>query len=523
MNRANLNRRTFLQLTGGLAVTALAAACATPSTTEPQSVSVSADPQQGGTLRIAMPDGLTSLDPSVFLSTTDIVYGFMTYETLTRRNEGETGAPLSPQLAESWEMSEDGLTYTVYLRQGVTFHHGTPLTATDVEYTLQRALDPALGLSIQSVLSVLDRVEIVDEYTLNFHLTSPSVTLPFILGSPGLQILPHDRTDEERNTAPSGTGPFRFVESVSGERAVFKRNEEYWHAELPYVDEVQLLTIPETATQIASLTSGTIDMIAQVGIENLAALESAEGIQIWESLQGTSHLFVMNVAAAPFDDLRVRQAFKHAVNRNALQQVVLLGRGAIMNDQPVAPGSTLWADVDPLPYDVAQAKALLRDAGYEDGLEVTLSVAEVAPRIIDAAVVLQEMVQEAGITINLNRIPMANYWTEHYMQSPFFVSYWPSVSEPDIQLSWAYVSDGTFNESGWSDPRVDELVVAARGERDMAKRQEQTAEIQQVISQEGAVIIPYLAPMLMATRTNVRGLIPSTFLDVQLIWLASEA
>ena len=521
LRTTNLNRRTFLQLTGGLALVALSASCATPPTTELQPTVAPDEPQQGGALRIALPDGVTSLDPSILVSTADLPYGFMVFDTLTRQSEGEPGAPLYPQLAESWEMSDDALTYTFRLRQGVTFHHGSPFTAQDVAFTLQRLLDPDLGLPARSLLSGIKQVEVVDDHTIKIHLLRPSVTLPFILGGPGTQILPQDRTDEQRTTEPSGTGPFRFVENTPGERTVLARNESYWEAGLPYVDEVHLLEIPEAATQIASLTSGAVDVIAQVGVENLPNLTAAEGVQILESAEGTYPLFAMNVTAEPFDDLRVRQAFKHAIDRNALQQVILQGRGAVLNDQPVTPASPLWADVPALEYDVEKAKSLLAEAGYADGLEVTLSIAEVLPRIVDAAVVIQEMVQEAGITINLNRVPVGAYWSEHYMQAPFFVSWWASLSEPDAQLSLAYVTGGSFNESGWSDPRIDALVAESRGEGDLAVRKQQSAEIQQIISHEGGVIIPYLMPILTAARDNVRGYVPANFIYGQFVWLDS--
>ncbi len=517
-----LNRRTFLQLTGGAAVAIAAAGCVAPSTTQPQPMNEVAEPEQGGILRLAMPDGVTSLDPSTFLSTADMSYGFAVYDTLVRLSEGEAGAPLYPQLAESWELSEDALTYTFHLREGVTFHHGTAFTAQDVEFTMQRLLDPTLGLSVSSVLAIIDHVESVDDLTIQFHLKAPSVTLPYILGRPGIEILPHDRTDEQRATAPSGTGPFAFVEHMPGERTVLARNESYWQANLPYLDELHFVEVSETATQIASLTSGTIDAIVHVGIENLATLTATEGVQIVESLQGTYPVFVMDVTAEPFDDVRVRQAFKHAINREALQQVVLQGRGAIMNDQPVVPETPLWADVAPLTYDVEKAKALLAEAGYADGIEVTLAVAEVMPLIVEATVVIQEMVKEAGITINLNRVPIGNYWSDQYGKVPFCVDVWSSNSEPDGQLSLAYTTGGSFNVSNWSDPQVDELIITSRGESDIAIRKEESAQIQQIISQEGGVIIPYLMPIIAATRTNVRGLIPSNFLSSQFIWVTTN-
>jgi peptide/nickel transport system substrate-binding protein len=231
----------------------------------------------------------------------------------------------------------------------------------------------------------------------------------------------------------------------------------------------------------------------------------------------------MSVNEKPFDDVRVRQALKHSIDRNALQKVVLQGRGVIMNDQPVAPFSPLWANIPPLAYDVEKAKALLAEAGYPNGLEVTLTIAEITPGIMDAAVVIQESAKAAGITINLNRSPVGAYWAEQYMQVPFFVSYWPLESEPDPQLSLVYVSDGIFNESGWFDARVDTLISESRGSRDLATRKQQSAEIQQIISSEGANIIPYSMPIIMAARDTVRDLIPGQFIYPQFIWLAPKS
>ena len=518
-----MNRRTFLQLTGGVALATFSASCVSPAGVAPQPVVDADEPQRGGVLRIAVTEDVTNLDPTRSFSTTDVYLSFMLYETLTRRSEGEPGAPLYPQLAESWEISEDALTYTFSLRKGVTFHHGTPFTAKDVEFSILRLLNPDLGLSYRAVVgSVVERVEVVDDHTVRFHLIRPSVTFPFVLSTPGLQILPHDLTDEQLLTAPSGTGPFRFQENIPGERVVIVRNDNYWDNGLPYLDEVQMMIIPEAETAIASLTSGLVDMIDRVGFEALSTLTETEGIQVLESPQGTYPVFVLNVTQKPFDDVRVRQALKHVVDRNALQQVVLQGRGTIMNDQPVAPFSPLWGEIPPLAYDVEKAKALLAEAGYPDGLEITLDIAEITPGILEAAVVLQETARPAGITLTLNRVPVNTYWVESYLQTPFFVGYWNLISEPDPQLSFQYLPDGSLNESGWSDPRASELIALSRSERDLAVRRQQSAEIQQIISRDGGVMIPYSMPILTATSEKVHGVVPSQFIYPQFIWMTPE-
>lgn len=520
------NRRQFLQLAAGTTSLLLVNACASPvptAQTPAQNADVAdAQPSRGGLLRVAFVDGVTTFDPAFGFSGIDIQLGWQVYENLVRRGENEAESPLYPELAESWEMSDDAMAYTLHLRQDVTFHHGTPFTAKDVEYTINRLLDPQLGSTAGASLGGVDKVTVVDDFTVTFQLKAPNVTLPFVLGGPGMQIVPHDRTAEQLATEATGTGAFQVTEHVAGERVVLKRNENYWDKAAAYLDEVQLLTIPEPTAQISALTSATVDMLYQIGVENLAALENAPDVAILESTQGIYPIFAMRVADKPFDDVRVRQAFKHAVDRVSLLQAMLQGRGVIGNDQPIGPNTPFWADVKPLAYDVEKAKQLLADAGFAAGVEVTLTMAEIGgPRINEAAIALQEMFKAAGITVTLDKTPTNTFYAEKYMQVPFFVSWWPTISEPNGVLPLGYSSQGFYNESGWSDPKLDELIAKARGELDMEQRKQDYAEVQKIISEQGGVLIPYFASILQAARTNVKGHTPGAQLRAQFIWLAA--
>lgn len=520
-----ISRRQFLQLASAATSLLLLNGCAsTPATaqTSAQNTASAADqPQHGGVFRVAFTDSVLTLDPHLAFSVVDVQLAYQAYEHLVRRGENEPGSPLYPELAESWEMSEDALTYTFHLRQGVTFHHGTPFTAKDVEYTLTRLRDPQLGLTAGNTLSDVDQVTVVDDFTVTIQLKTPNVSLPFMLSGYGVQIVPHDRTAEQLAQATTGTGAFYLTEQIAGERVVLKRNENYWNKEAVYLDEVHLLTIPEPATQISALSSGTLDLVYNIGVESLTMLENMPGVAILESTQGIYPLFAMHVTDKPFDDLRVRQAFKHAVDRPALVQALLQGRGMIGNDQPIAPNTPFWADVQPLAYDVEKAKALLAAAGFPNGLEVTLVISEFGgPRVSDAAIALQEMLKAAGIMITLDKVPVNTYYAEKYMQVPFFSSWWPGMSDPNGVLPFGYTADAIFNESGWSDPQLDELIVQARGELDLAARQKAYTQVQAIISEQGGVLIPYFASLLQAARTNVRGYIPGMQVRAQFIWLA---
>lgn len=520
-----VNRRQFLQATVGTVALVSLGACSPVAPSAPLPMSAvapdDAEPKRGGVLRTVVADDATSLDPGVLVNSTDVNLSFLLYNNLTRRSEGEEGAPLYPELADAWEMNEDATVYTFYLHQGVRFHHDTPFTAKDVEYTINRLIDPAFGSNIGTALGVIDELEIVDEFTIKFHLKMPNVTLPYLLSEAGMQIVPHDRTTEELGKEATGSGPFVLVERITGERIVVKRNEHYWQQEHPYLDEIQLVIIPEAATKVAALSSGAVDMLPQVGFDILPAVESIAEVRILESVQSIYPIFAMRVTDSPFDELRVRQAFKHAIDRAALHNVMMHGRGVIGNDQPIGPSSPFWANVQPLAYDVEKAKQLLNEAGYPDGIEVILAAADTGgPRVTDAAIVIQEMVKAAGITLSIEQVPVSTFYAEKFMQAPFFTSWWPAYSEPDGILSLSYVTEGVYNLSGWSTPQVDEFIAAGREEGDVEKRKAVYAEIQAIISAEGGVIIPYFAPYLQAIRSNLRGHIPGSRIVYQNLWFA---
>jgi peptide/nickel transport system substrate-binding protein len=520
-----LNRRQLLQWLGAATtgLTLVACAEAAPSAQPEVAASPASQPQRGGLLRIAFADTLTQLDPALAVSNAEIAYGFTVFENLTSVDYTDPAYPVIPLLAESWATSEDGRVWTFQLRAGVKFHHDAPLTAADVVYTMQRILDPALGSAGNSQLQLVEAVTAVDERQVQFTLRSPHVEFPRVLSTFALQIVPQGYTSEQLAATPSGTGPFRVQSHTAGERLVLVRNEAYWEQPLPYLDEVQHLYITDPSAQQTALLGETVDLLAQVSAPTLALLQAGPPLTIIEYPLGFYPLFAMRTDQPPFDDMRVRQALKHAVDRDALRKVVWREHGTAGNDQPVSPASPFWADAPALAYDVAKAKALLAEAGYADGLTVSLAVAEITPGIVDAAVVLQEMAKAAGITITLERTATDSYWAEKYMQTPFFVSFWPGLADPDEILTFGYHSQGFFNESGWSKPELDQAIEAARAESDPANRQALYADIQRVIATEGGVLIPYFSPQFMAMRNTVQAVPPFVVPLVRGAWLVQES
>lgn len=525
-HRLTVSRRRFLQLTGGatslLLLNACVAAQPTAQMPDQSTASASDQPRRGGVLRIACSDDVSTFDPMRALSNLDLYLGPHLYSALVQINNTPTGIDLQPQLAESWTVSEDGLHYTFRLRQELRFSHGTLLTADDVKHSLDYVLNPTTVSPLASYLPPLRAIEVVDAQTIVFTLEEPTASFLTAIGL--IFIVPHDRTGEQLAAEATGAGPFILGERTPGERVVLKRNPTYWNKELPYLDEVQFLVIPESTVQAAALNSGSLDMMVPTPLGVLPLLQDTPGVQVVEGPPTGYVTFAMRVDQEPFSDLRVRQAFKYAIDRPTLLKAILQGRGQVGNDQPIAPSTPFWADVAPFPYDMEKAKALLQEAGYADGLTVELAVAELGFNIVETAVVLQEMFKAAGINLTLNKVPADTYWSNTYMQVPFFVSYDVAVSEPDFILSLLYLSTGVYNETGLADPTLDALIHNGRRASDLAARKQIYAEVQQRISDQGAVLIPLFQALLWSMRTQVRGLVPSNGLRLRadLLWLAPE-
>jgi peptide/nickel transport system substrate-binding protein len=509
--RLPLNRRQFLALTGGVSAAMILAACAptaapSPATTGTGATPVAAgEPQRGGILRIAMSDAPGALDPHLSFTIQDNIVRGAIYDYLVWN---DPNLQIQPTLATSWEAAPDQLTWTFKLREGVTFHHGTDFTARDVVHSFERILGPDFGSTAQTAFGFVESVTATDDYTVEFRLKSVNVDFPLLLGDPinaGF-IIPHDLTIEELTAQPSGTGPFRLTEFVPGESATFARYENYWRSGMPYLDGIQHFYMPELSTQVAALTSGTIDVIWQLTAETIPALEGNPDIVVEEVDSGSYQPIIMRLDQEPFTDVRVRQAFKYATDRPGMVQAVLQGRGVVGNDQPLPPNHPFAADLAPYELDVEQAKTLLAEAGYPDGLEITLYTADLRPGMVASAITFQEMVKAAGITVQIEQVPGNSYWSEHWMQSALTVSNWSLFPSADTILSLVYHSTGVWNESGIQSAELDALIEAGRAEADVSKRAEIYAQVQQIIQEEGGTLVPYFRPSFYARHARVQGL-----------------
>jgi peptide/nickel transport system substrate-binding protein len=461
-------------------------------------------PQAGGTLTVALTDEFTTLNPTQFVSLSDIHLTRAIYEPLFRIDHNDPTLPLVPHLAESYTISEDGLTWTINVRQGVYFHHGKELNADDVVFTLERAKDPTISYGVGG-LQFLESVEKLDTYVVKLNLNQPHFLFAQALEAPFYGIIPSDRTEEQLATEPSGTGAFKLQEYSASEKAVLVKNENYWVEGLPYLDELILRIIPDRKTQIAALVSGEVDAVSDVGALDLPILNTQPGIVVEQTAPfNVSPVLVANTTLAPFDDVRVIKAIKMALDRQILANLIGGGVATPSGDNLIPPGHPLSANIPVPQQDIEGARALLAEAGYPDGIEITLVTSPVAYGAVELAVAVQEMVAPAGITITLERVDPGMYWTTQYMQVPFFISSWNAANVMGV-IPQMYLSTSYYNEAQCCGEISDNLVYSIFAAQTDEERALAVAEFQMFVNENGGHIIPFIAPYITAKRDNVVG------------------
>ncbi len=465
----------------------------------------SVEPKRGGTLRVAVVKAHTSFDPHIVNDNPDIQLTRHAYDNLILRDPDDFS--LIPMLATSWEANDDLTQFTFQLRTGVKFHHGKELTAEDVVYSFKRLLDPDVGSPVAATLDFVSNVVAVDRRTVRFELDSPNSYLPDLLALYHARIIPSDIDPERLANEEFGTGPFILKEHVVGERIVMVRNPDYWWEGYPYLDRVIFFYIPTPETRAEALKSGAVDVIFDLDASSVTTLEAHPQTRVSVSASASYLNLAMDMRVEPFDNILVRKALQAATNREAILQAAQFGKGRIAYDHPIPPGDDhFWeGSKEAVPsYDVELAKALLEEAGYPDGLDLTLHTSTSGGTMVEMGVAFKESAAPAGIRVKIRREPEDAFWSDVWMVKPFNTVWWDGRT-PDEALSVVYKSDAIWNESRYSNPRVDELIVNARSQADLADRRESYGEIQRILIDEVPRIIPVFRPIFQGLRHNVRG------------------
>lgn len=532
--KGKTTRREFLKLSAllGLSFPAATLIAACGGATETQAPTLVAEPtnvpavvpiNRGGRLRVSLRvhplvDPATnawgdqsniSRQIAEHLTLTD-------YENITR-----------PLLLESWEPSEDLKTWTLNLRRGINFNMGRELDADDVVWNIKRWLDPDTGSSIAGLLSgylQATNVEKVDNYTIRLHLDRAELAVPEHLYHHPAVILPREfEGDWEKQ--PWGTGPFELEEYIEGERVTLKRRVDYWKAgedgeQLPYLETIVFTDFgDEPAGVVATLASDDLDFTA-LQITTLGTVETLEHVKIHIAKTSRGSVFRMRADQEPWNDERVRNALKICQDRAKILNTAHLGYGDLAGDYHVAPAHAEYYPMDPPKQDIEKAKSLLADAGYSDGLEVTLTVMNDPEWYSVCCQLLKEMAEPAGFKINIEVVPSSIYW-DQWTDVNFGFTNWGHRPLAVMILGLPYTCGADWNETHWCDETFETMLTEASGTYDLEQRRELMGEIQSYMQEHGPIGVPFWQNWFEAANNRIQGYTshPSGHLYFDEVWL----
>lgn len=517
-----LTRRAVLGGGVGMGVGLMLAGCATG--TQPAvgpAAEVTGPPKKGGTMRVGFVGGgaADTLDGAVATNLGDVARAVCMYDSLLTRDDDYN---LTPMLATEVTPNDDATVWTVTLREGISFCDGRPVTPADVRASLERIIDPDDPKNGAAQLSALEEVREIDDRTVEIHLSSPDASLDDTLGQYSCTIVPADYDPQD----PVGTGPFMLESFTPAQSTILRANPHYWGDEGPYLDEVQLLNFNDTDALINALLSSQVDAVAQIPAALAEVIGTDPRMRVLNSETGMWLPFTMRVDVEPFDDERVRQAFRLAIDREEMVEQVLSGFGRVANDM-YSPYDPAYPDFPQRQQDIDEAKRLLAEAGYPDGIEVELVTAPIQAGVVEAAQVFAEQASAAGITINIKRMDLTSYWGD-YLNYPFSQSFWYTRNFLG-QTNSGTMPDAPFNETHWDDEEFKDIIAATRRETDDAKRSALVEQAQRILYDRGGLIIWGFANQVDAYQSYLGGIVenatglPLSGFNLHRVWIGDVA
>lgn len=478
------------------------------------------EPVKGGEITVGIAQDLDdSLDPhqTVAAGTREVLFNI--FEGLVKPNsDGE----MIPAVAEKYELSEDGTTYTFTLREGVKFHNGQTVTAEDVVYSINRcaAVPEGQEKPLVAAFSAVKSVEALDEKTV--AVTIAQRDLEFISYMTAA-IIPADY--ENQDTAPVGTGPFKFVSRTPQQDFVMERFEDYWGAPA-WLDKVTYKICENADALVMNLNGGSIDLCA-----HLTSAQASQLNQSFQVLEGTMNLvqaIYLNNQAKPFDNQLVRQALCYAIDRQGIMDMVADGHGTAVGSS-IYPAFTKYflpELVDKYPHDVAKAKELLTQAGYPDGFDMTISVPNNYQPHMDTAEVVAEQLREAGINVTIQPVEWST-WLDTIYNGRQFQATVVGVDAANMTaraMLERFTSDYGKNFINYNNPAYDALFQQAINAQDEATQTDLYKQMETMLADTAANVYIQDLCDLVAMRQDLGGLkfYPIYVLDLSTVYLTQR-
>ncbi len=416
--------------------------------------------------------------------------------------EPQDDATVKPAIAEKWEKVDDN-TWKIFIRKDATFHNGEPVNAAAVKFSFDRVMNPAIDCPHKSKLSAFTEMIVLDDYTITVKTEKPYAPGLYMLGY-YLPIVPpkyiESVGDDKYNAEPVGCGPYKLVKWARGQEIVLEAYDKYYGPKPAYKNLI-FKAIPEEASRIAALTTGEADVISGVPVHQRKKIEESGKTHL-TSQMGAMHYLGVNTYEPPFNDVRVRRAANYAINRDLINKA-LFNDKAIVCAGPISP-RTFGASpsLKPYPFDPEKARALLKEAGHDKGLDVRLAYPTYMAQIQEQAEVIASNLGEAGFRVTLEPFERAVMW-ERYKgkQHQMFIYWWDDAPEPDRYMYSLFHSDS--RDYYYKNAAVDELLDNGRAVLDPVERAKVYNQIDEILYEDCPWVYLYVVPEVFGVADGV--------------------
>ncbi|MDO5047615.1 MAG: ABC transporter substrate-binding protein [Anaerococcus sp.] len=436
----------------------------------------STEEEASDSLKVAMTIELDSLDPFLTTAGDTKTYMDQVFDGLFDIDEDGN---LVGDLAKSYEISEDGLVYDFSLKEGVKFHDGSDFSADDVYYTFDKLAGITSGEPLSSNFSIVKDLEVISPTEIKLSLEEKNNSFIYLLTQP---IVKKDY--EDNATKPIGTGPFSFVSYTPGEGMKLKRNEDYHNKDhVAKFENVEIIRVPDSQSLVLALNNKDIDLATGLTYDQIDQLE---GVDLYSKAQNLVQVFGLNNEVKPFDDIRVRQAIAHAINKEEIVDVAAGGRATILYSSFSPALAEYFNDLGELfPYDVEKSKALLKEAGLEEGFSFTLTVPSDYRYHMDTAELIQAQLAEVGIEVTLDPIEFSTWLDKVYANKDYESTVVGFIGYIDpIRILDRYKSDNSKNYLNYKSEEYDKAIEEAKLADSDEKLTQEVKRAQEIIAED---------------------------------------
>ncbi len=475
--------------------------------------------KRGGTLKVAITGQPDQLDPGTDNTYASFQIFANVFDTLVNM---DSKGHITPNLASKWRHL-DAKTWEFDLVHNAVFHNGQPLTSKDVAYTINRILNPKTASPEQTTFNVIKQVQVVDKYTVRFHLKYPYGPLLTNLTNGAWIVNEKAITSLDPRQHPIGTGPFKFKEWVTNDHLTLVRHPHYWKAGLPYLNTIIIRGAPVDETRMAALKAGEFNWVDAVPLNDIKSLSKSKNPVLLQGTNGGNPDFLgMVVESGPFQNKKLRQAVAWAIDKKEILAVAYFGDGQV-GSQEVGTHSPLYTSNDPYKNgpNLSKAQSLMKQSGLGSVSFEYLGLPQY-PELLKTGEIVKEQLSQIGLNMKITQLEVT-VWIERLIKRQYEMTsiYAAGTVDPDPFYSTELTSTGADNFTGYKNPKVDALVVKARETASVSKRKALYGQIRSIIWDDCPYIFVHLEVLNYAFAPNVHGskILPNFQLSFRDVWI----